>query len=188
MYFATESRRTQVLVWLVWAVACLAFWAWPEQAVARQLSLTVDQLVRQVVEHAVDRVAWEVLDKLVGDETGHALFPTPPAWEYMLQRMLGDGRASTLDCEVRVPLPIVDIGAPVAGFIPQVAEKLHTLCLIPSHAEVGNAVGCSHRQRDPHRRDPGATSSHGGRHAHVPCPRPYRAGEAPPWPKGFLSR
>ena len=33
MYFATKSRRTQVLVWLIWAIACLVFLVLPEQAV-----------------------------------------------------------------------------------------------------------------------------------------------------------
>jgi transposase len=33
MYFATKRRQTQILVWLIWAVACLVFWAWPEQAI-----------------------------------------------------------------------------------------------------------------------------------------------------------
>jgi len=31
MYFATRRRQTPILVWLVWAVACLVFLAWPEQ-------------------------------------------------------------------------------------------------------------------------------------------------------------
>jgi len=33
MYFATKRRKTQILVWLVWAIACLVFLALPEQAV-----------------------------------------------------------------------------------------------------------------------------------------------------------
>jgi len=33
VHFATESRRTQVLVWLIWAIACLVFLVLPEQAV-----------------------------------------------------------------------------------------------------------------------------------------------------------
>jgi transposase len=33
MYFATKRRQTQILVWLIWAVACLVFWAWPEQGI-----------------------------------------------------------------------------------------------------------------------------------------------------------
>jgi N-methylhydantoinase A/oxoprolinase/acetone carboxylase beta subunit len=111
------------------------------RVVAHQLGLAVGDLVQQVMEHVVDRVVQEILDKLVTDETGHSLFPAPPSWEFLLQRVLGHGEAGALDCRVQVLQPIVAIGAPVAGFMPQVATKLHTRCLIPEHAEVGNAVG-----------------------------------------------
>lgn len=33
MYCATKSKRTQILVWLVWAVACLIFWVLPESVI-----------------------------------------------------------------------------------------------------------------------------------------------------------
>jgi hypothetical protein len=32
MHFATQSRRTQILVWLTWAITCLVFTVAPEQA------------------------------------------------------------------------------------------------------------------------------------------------------------
>ena len=35
MYCATKFRRGQILVWLIWAIACLACWTLPESAVAR---------------------------------------------------------------------------------------------------------------------------------------------------------
>jgi len=111
------------------------------RVVARQLGLTLDELVQRVIDQVVDRVVQEILDKLVSDETGHGLFPAPPGWEFVLQRVLGHGEAGALDCRVQASQPIVAIGAPVAGFMPQVANKLHTRCLIPEHAEVGNAVG-----------------------------------------------
>jgi hypothetical protein len=31
MNFATKDQKTQILVWLVWAIACLVFLAWPQQ-------------------------------------------------------------------------------------------------------------------------------------------------------------
>ncbi len=31
MYFATKGRQTQILVWLIWVIACLTFWIWPAQ-------------------------------------------------------------------------------------------------------------------------------------------------------------
>jgi transposase len=32
MHFATKRRQTQILVWLIWAIACLVFWTWPQQS------------------------------------------------------------------------------------------------------------------------------------------------------------
>jgi transposase len=40
MYSATKSQRTQVLVWLIWAIACLAFLVLPEQVIAGEQSAT----------------------------------------------------------------------------------------------------------------------------------------------------
>ena len=51
MYFATKSRRTQILVWLIWAVACLVFWAWPEQMVVGDWSVPDLPALPGVVTH-----------------------------------------------------------------------------------------------------------------------------------------
>ena len=34
MYSATKPKRTQILVWLIWAIACLAYFVLPEQVIA----------------------------------------------------------------------------------------------------------------------------------------------------------
>jgi hypothetical protein len=34
MYSATKPKRRQILVWLIWAIACLAFFVLPEQVIA----------------------------------------------------------------------------------------------------------------------------------------------------------
>jgi transposase len=39
MYFATKRRQTQILVWFIWAVACLAFLVWPEQSLVDDRSV-----------------------------------------------------------------------------------------------------------------------------------------------------
>jgi N-methylhydantoinase A/oxoprolinase/acetone carboxylase beta subunit len=111
------------------------------QVVARQLDISVEELTHQVLEQVVDKVVIEILDKLVSDETGHNLFPAPPAWDFLLAQALRHGNKAPVNCQVQVHQPIVAIGAPVAVFIPQVADKLQTQCIIPLHAEVGNAVG-----------------------------------------------
>ena len=51
MYFATKRRQTQILVWLIWAVACLVFWAWPEQAVVGDWSVPDLPALPGIVSH-----------------------------------------------------------------------------------------------------------------------------------------
>ena len=40
MHSATKSQRTQVLVWLIWAIACLAFFVLPEQVIVGERCTT----------------------------------------------------------------------------------------------------------------------------------------------------
>ncbi|MBC8496222.1 MAG: hydantoinase/oxoprolinase family protein [Chloroflexi bacterium] len=113
------------------------------QVVARQLGISVEELTQMVVSQVENKVAQEMLDKLVIDETGHSLLPIPNAWGHLLESALGSKPSGTVKCQIEVTHPIVAIGAPVGAFIPQVAKKLHTRCIIPPHAEVGNAVGAA---------------------------------------------
>jgi N-methylhydantoinase A/oxoprolinase/acetone carboxylase beta subunit len=60
-----------------------------------------------------------------------------------LERALdrGDGHGAALGCTLTLRQPVVAIGAPVAAYMPRVAEQLHTRLIIPPHAAVANAVG-----------------------------------------------
>jgi transposase len=49
MYFATKSRLAQILVWLIWAVACLVFLIVPEQAFSFDVSHAGQQLLATVM-------------------------------------------------------------------------------------------------------------------------------------------
>jgi transposase len=51
MHFATKRRQTQILVWVIWAVACLVFWAWPEQATVGGWSVPDLPALPAVVTH-----------------------------------------------------------------------------------------------------------------------------------------
>ena len=51
MNFATKSRRTQVLVWLIWAIACLVFMVLPEQAVVSEGSVSGIPSLVGIVTH-----------------------------------------------------------------------------------------------------------------------------------------
>jgi N-methylhydantoinase A/oxoprolinase/acetone carboxylase beta subunit len=113
------------------------------RALAGQLNLPVASFTKQVQDRVTSMIIKEILDKLVSDKTGNHLDPTPPAWGKILECLLGYGTIPSLGGYLQVHNPIVAIGAPVANFIPAVAEKMHTACIIPLHAEVGNAVGAA---------------------------------------------
>jgi transposase len=51
MHFATKSRRTQILVWLIWAIACLVFMVVPEQAVGIEEPVAGSPALAGVVTH-----------------------------------------------------------------------------------------------------------------------------------------
>jgi transposase len=51
MYFATKRRQTQILVWFIWAIACLTFWIWPEQILVGDWSVPDLPALPGVVTH-----------------------------------------------------------------------------------------------------------------------------------------
>lgn len=51
MHFATNRRRTQILVWLIWAIACLVFWTWPQQSAAAGRSMPDLPALPGIVTH-----------------------------------------------------------------------------------------------------------------------------------------
>ena len=51
MHFATKSRRTQILIWLIWAIACLVFMVVPEQAVVIEEPVAGPLALGGVVTH-----------------------------------------------------------------------------------------------------------------------------------------
>jgi N-methylhydantoinase A/oxoprolinase/acetone carboxylase beta subunit len=52
-----------------------------------------------------------------------------------------DERNHLIEAEIKVPFPIVGVGAPINNFIYDVAKILHTTAIVPEHYEVANAIG-----------------------------------------------
>jgi hypothetical protein len=51
MHFATRSRRAQILVWLIWAIACLVFIVVPGQAIGQENLLGGPPVLAGVITH-----------------------------------------------------------------------------------------------------------------------------------------
>ncbi|MDY6875293.1 MAG: hydantoinase/oxoprolinase family protein [Chloroflexota bacterium] len=111
------------------------------ELLAARVDLSSKVLCERVVSGVSNRVTTELVSKVLSDEA------TPPDWERepaataLLNRALGNGPESDMDCQFRLCQPVVAVGAPVEAYMHRVAEQMHTALIIPSHAEVANAVG-----------------------------------------------
>lgn len=108
---------------------------------ARQAGMSTEEFCTRVVEGVSYRAARELVSKVLDDEVGALDWNAEPLAAALLNRALGQVTDSGLDCRWALKKPIIAIGAPVEAYMPRVAEMLNTELIIPTHAEVANAVG-----------------------------------------------
>ncbi len=111
------------------------------ELLAGQVGLTAEDFCEQVARGVSDRVATELVNKVLEDEVGPPNWDREPTAAALLERALNGPRDGDLNCELTLRRPLVAIGAPVEAYMPRVAKRLHTELIIPPHAEVANAVG-----------------------------------------------
>lgn len=64
-----------------------------------------------------------------------------PICQYLLHTSLNGANTQALECNLKINLPIVAVGAPVKAYFPALAKALQTELHIPGHADVANAIG-----------------------------------------------
>jgi N-methylhydantoinase A/oxoprolinase/acetone carboxylase beta subunit len=111
------------------------------QLLAARLGISVEELCRRVVAGVSDRVTTALVSKVLSDEVALPDWEGEPAAAAMLERALGNVSGSDLGCRLTLRQPVVAVGAPVAAYMPRVADQLSTELVIPGHAGVANAVG-----------------------------------------------
>ncbi len=109
------------------------------ELLAAHMNLEVNALCERVLRLTSERIATEVVTKLLRDEgwDGHH----DVLDDYLVARALRPLPTAKLQCSLVVRPPIVAIGAPVRTYFPLVSELLHSPLRIPEHAEVANAIG-----------------------------------------------
>jgi N-methylhydantoinase A/oxoprolinase/acetone carboxylase beta subunit len=106
-----------------------------------QMGLAPEQVCRRVADEVSNRVTTELVTKALIDEA------TLPDWQQesaaaaLLARAIGSISPIDLDCRLSLLRPVVAVGAPVGAYLPRTAEQLSTQLVIPTHADVANAVG-----------------------------------------------
>lgn len=111
------------------------------ELLAQQFGLPVIDFCKKAILAVSKQLAAAVITKAIEDEGGTAQWEKEPTAKVLLERALDDVQEKQLGCKVMLRRQIVALGAPVEAYMPNVADKLHTELIVPSHAEVANAIG-----------------------------------------------
>ncbi len=111
------------------------------ELLAPQAGLSPEEFCQHVVSGVSDRVATELISKVLSDEGTPANWETDRAAVALLSRALNGSPGLRLDCQLTLKEPVIAIGAPVEAYLPRTSRQLHTELVIPDHAGVANALG-----------------------------------------------
>jgi len=104
---------------------------------------TPEGLSERVYQHVLREAARVVLESTLshdpGIESNHGRWG--PLGVLIDDLTSGRRFSQLIDAQVRVAVPLIAIGAPVAAFYPEVARRLGAQLVVPEHAAVCNAVG-----------------------------------------------
>ncbi|MDR1691106.1 MAG: hydantoinase/oxoprolinase family protein [Candidatus Methanoplasma sp.] len=106
---------------------------------SQKMNMTDKEFVQFAKGKVVDKLAEVLLKKLFFEETN--TFDIDTIGLDLMWKAISGLEGLDFGCSIRLNKPLIGIGAPVAAWFPQVAEKFGTELLLPEHSEVGNAVG-----------------------------------------------
>lgn len=92
-----------------------------------------------VKEAVIQKIAREIIYRLVYEDTGK--MSHCEVCDSFYEKMITHRPGVDYSADIRVHKKIIGIGAPIAAYLPAVAERLHTELLMPLNSDVGNAVG-----------------------------------------------
>lgn len=106
---------------------------------------TPEGVCERVYQHVIREAARVVLESVLAHDPG--LEPVSGRWGplgALIDQLVAGRKFSRLvDARLRLAVPLVAIGAPVAAYYPEIARRLSAALLVPEHAAVCNAVGAA---------------------------------------------
>lgn len=110
---------------------------------AHRLRLDPAKFVQRVFEEIQAALNLSILQSLVYRGGLNVNLSSEASAAFLLDSLLNGGCNYGFKSEIYLDYPIVALGAPVSAYLPCVGTSLHTNLLIPTHAEVANAVGAA---------------------------------------------
>ena len=106
---------------------------------SKVMSVSLNEFCDKVRQATVDKVAHEVLLKLLQEDSGHS--PDNELSRRFIHQIVTREMGVDFSLSLNLNKKIIGIGAPVGAYLPDVAQKFNTQLLLPKNSEVGNAVG-----------------------------------------------
>lgn len=126
------------------------FTAWDIEAategariLAMRMKLGQKEFLLAILQKIKDTLSIDILQSLVRHEGREINLEKDEGAGLFLERFLLGSSKGRFGVQVNLDLPIVAIGAPVQAYLPPLGKAFNTDILIPTHAEVANAVGAA---------------------------------------------
>lgn len=105
---------------------------------ARKCGMDTEGFISHTKDLIVRKIAACAVEKVLRDETHKEELDGP--YRLLMQKAVY-GYDEDYDMLFKLKYPVIGIGAPVAAWLPKVAEILHTDLVLPETYDIGNAIG-----------------------------------------------
>ena len=107
----------------------------------KRFNKTFEVFVEEARDRVIDELAYAACQSLVNYEGGgFDLKEDPGAW-YFFNKQLHPDPDSYLAGTVNPKIPLIGVGAPIAQWLPPMAERIGCRLIVPPNSEVANAIG-----------------------------------------------
>jgi len=113
---------------------------------AQKMRLEPDEFAAKVLSEIQAALCMTILQSFAYREGLRIKLSSEASVSFLLSSLLHGDHKRGFKSGITLEYPIVALGAPVSGYLPAIGSTLNTPVLIPTHAEVANAVGAASGQ------------------------------------------
>lgn len=106
---------------------------------AELCEMETKEFCAKVKESVIQKIAREIIYRLVYEDC--AKMSHCSVCDTLFEKMVTRQPGIDFSADLRLHKKIIGIGAPIAAYLPSVAQRLNTELLMPANSDVGNAVG-----------------------------------------------
>ncbi len=113
------------------------------QLLADNMKISQEEFVEWAMEEIINKLSLTIIQSLVNIEGRDVKIESDRGCAIFLDKILKMKKKNGFDCSMSMENTVVGIGAPIRAYLPKVAKKVNCKFIIPTNAEVANAVGAA---------------------------------------------